>query len=172
MIVHQRLQQRRLLNHDAMLLALRQSPSVGGPHMRVLRGDGNLSLREQVELFRGARCQIGPHGAGMALMLFAPSPSFGTVEVAPGAYFVAIRGKPGDHATDVASGLSLHLNRGRNRTSKWISHTAPNACYRGLAATLGMRHEWQLIPGATANEDLAADVGTLVAMAERMCSGA
>ena len=44
--------------------------------------------------------------------------------------------------------------------------------YRGLAATLGMRHEWQLIPGATANEDLTADVGTLVAMAERMCSGA
>ena len=104
----------------------------------------------------------------MALMMFAPSPWFGTAEVTPGAYFVQIRGKAG--ARDVASGLSLHLNRHRNRTSRWVSHPTPNACYRGLAATLGMRHEWLVVPGAPANEDLTPEVGAVVRMARRVCT--
>lgn len=127
----------------------------------------NTPLREQIRLFRGASCQVGPHGAGMALMLFAPQ-SFGTAEVGPGAYFVSIRGKPG--ARDVASGRSLHLNRGRNRTSRWVGEPTPNACYRGLAATLGMKHEWVIVPGATANDDLAPEPEAVVSMAARMCA--
>ena len=103
------------------------------------------------------------------MMVFGPPALFGTGEVTPGSYFVSVSGKPAARV-DVASGYSLHLNRGRNRTGAWIGHPQPNACYRGLASTLGMRHEWIVVPGATANEDLAPDVGEVAAMAARVCT--
>ena len=77
----------------------------------------------------------------------------------PGAYFVEIRGKPGDH-----------LNRHRNRTSKWVANPKPNACYRGLAATMGQRHEWLVMSGMPANEDLSPEVDAVIKMAFRMCT--
>lgn len=97
-------------------------------------------------------------------MLFAPSPWFGTVEVTPGAYFVRIRGKPG-----------MHLNRDHNRISNrssrvdWVSDPQPNACYKGLASTLRMRHEWLVMPGAAANDNLTPDIASVMQLALRVC---
>jgi len=190
-LLHERTSTRRLTNHAELLRALSerrlprpaaetaanggdgagtalaraQASGISGkertlaPFLTVLSGNGSTPLRAQIELFRSARCQIGPHGAGMALMLFAPAPWFGTAEVSPGSYFVSLRGRPGEH-----------LNRHRNRTSKWVINPKPNACYRGLAATMGQRHEWVLIGGAPANEDLTPDVDAVVEMAFRMCT--
>ena len=169
-ILHKRDGTRQLTNHDKVLHALRSSSrhQLGGAPIVELAGGSNRTLRDQIELFRGARCQVGPHGAGMALMLFAPERVFGTAEVTPGAYFVSIRGKPGTRL-DVHSGQSLHLNRNRNRTSAWVGSPTPNACYRGLAATLGMRHEWLIIQGATANEDLTPEPEEVVRLAASVC---
>jgi hypothetical protein len=75
--------------------------------------------------------------------------------------------EPGER--DEASGLSLHLNRRRNRTSRWVSSPRPNACFQGLAATLGMRHEWIVVPGATANDNMAPEPAEVAAMAVRVC---
>jgi hypothetical protein len=94
-------------------------------------------------------------------------PFFGTGEVTPGAYFVTIKGKPGKG--DVSSGLSLHLNRGRNRSNPWVGQPQPNACYKGLAATLGQRHEWILVPGATANDDVTVEPRAVARMAASVC---
>lgn len=214
-LVHHRQGMRRLRNHDELLSALHNTPTLTSPALTVLSGgNGTVTLREQITIFRGARCQVGPHGAGMALMVFAPTPWFGTAEVTPGvsacvdvrcthidttqshaapssspcnrpgrcsvcasvsccvrpcarvhgvllagAYFVSIRGKPGDH-----------LNRHRNRTSKWIHSPKPNACYKGLSATMGMRHEWIVVGGAPANEDLEPDIDAVVKLALRVCA--
>ena len=177
-VLHERTGSRRMTNHDEVLAALlntelprptrsdsltlgtSSSPRISlAPFVTVLNGNGTVALHAQIELFRSARCQVGPHGAGMALMLFAPTPWFGTAEVTPGAYFVEIRGKPGDH-----------LNRHRNRTSKWVANPKPNACYRGLAATMGQRHEWLVMSGMPANEDLSPEVDAVIKMAFRMCT--
>lgn len=183
-VLHRRLGTRKLANHAAIESALRAFPGLSSSSssstatatsplgnaaavpLTVL--NGSEGLRAQVAAVRASRCQIGPHGAGFALMVFAPAPWFGTGEITPGAYFVSIAGKPG--VRDPTTGYSLHLNRGRNRTSKWVSHPTPNACYKGLSATLGMRHEWVVVPGATANEDLEPDVRQVVAMATRVCT--
>ena len=52
-----------------------------------------------------------------------------------------------------------------------MGHPSPNACFRGLAATLGMAHEWIIVAGATANEDLTVAPDKLAAMAGRACGG-
>ena len=59
-IVHARAgRTRRLTNHDALLETMRAH---GVFATAVLPLSGNGTLREQVEIFRGARCQVGPHG--------------------------------------------------------------------------------------------------------------
>lgn len=119
-LLHERHFSRRLLNHEEVLRQLRHSL----PSVSVVNGSG--SLRQQISTFRDARCQVGPHGAGLALMLFAPSPWFGTAEVTPGAYFVTVKGKGAEVAADPTTGFHFHLNR--NRDCKG-SHTvtAPRA---------------------------------------------
>ena len=93
----------------------------------------------------------------MSLMVFAPA-DFGTAEVTPARYFVRLPGKPG-----------LHLNRNRNRSGAIASE--PNACYRGLAAGLGQRHEWLLMPEATANSDMTPVIAEVVVVAKMACGG-
>jgi len=152
-LVHKRQQHRRLTNHDEVVFALREAL----PAM-LREFDGVGSLRDQITAFRGARCQVGPHGAGLSLMVFAPA-DFGTAEVSPGAYFVRLAGKPG-----------LHLNRNRNRSAHAFGGE-PNACYRGLADTgLGQRYAWLLVAGATANSDLTPDVDGVVEIARHACN--
>ena len=103
------------------------------------------------------------------MMMFAPD-SFGTAEVSPGAYFVSIRGKLGLASEPAHS--NMHLNRNRNRTGRGVSDPRPNACFQGLAATLGQKHAWLIVSGATANEDLAVDAAVVVAMARQVgCEG-
>ena len=75
-------------------------------------------------------------------------------QVTPGAYFVV--STPADHH--------------HNRTSRWVSSPRPNECYRKLAATLGMRHEWIIIQGATANDNMTPGPREVAAMALRMCT--
>ena len=179
-IVHRsRAHSRALVNHGHVMTALRAEPSLRTA-LQELAGSGgsggagtisSTSLRSQVELFRGARCQVGPHNARMALMLFAPSPWFGTAEISPGAYFVAINSN--DKPRAQGGGISIHINRHPNHpnhTSQWISSPRPNDCFQGLAATLGMRHEWIIIPGATATDDMMPDPVKVAAMALRMCT--
>ena len=157
-LVYQRLRHRRLIEHEAALASVRAA--YGRASVRVVDGSG--ALHEQVSLYRRARCQVGPHGAGLAMMLFAPD-GFGTAEVTPGAYFVAIKGKPGFDG-------NMHLNRNRNRTGRGVSNPTPNACFKGLAASLGQRHVWLVVAGATANDDLAVGGPAVAALSERVCS--
>lgn len=181
-LLHRRTGKRQLANHDAVYAALRAylelealttqhaTTPLAGAAKESRRGaarlraaalatvvDGSGTLRAQIESFRAARCQVGPHGAGLSLMLFAP-PTFGTAEITPGAYFVRIRGKPGEH-----------LNRNHNRSGRAVLSQSPNACFQGLAATLGMRHEWVVVRGATANEDLAPDPELVAQLARAVC---
>ena len=151
-LLHERREHRRLTNHAIVLEALRAGLARVGVRVFV----GTAPLREQVATFHSARCQIGPHGAGMSLMVFAPN-DFGTAEISPGRYFVRLAGRDG-----------LHLNRNRNRSAASVGE--PNACYRGLAAGLGQRHEWLLMAGATANSDLTPAVADVVRIARHACS--
>ena len=93
-LLYKRPESRKLTNHDEVLLALRgevrrwgDAGALGAstPAPWVQTFDGAGSVREQVELFATARCLVGPHGAGMVLMIYAPS-SYGTAEVSPGDY--------------------------------------------------------------------------------------
>ena len=159
-LLYRRHTTRRLVNHAAVQLLLSQAFS--GIALRVV--DGSETLQVQVGLYKKARCQVGPHGAGLALMMFAPD-TFATAEVTPGSYFVTIKGKAGESP----GAGNLHLNRNRNRTGRGVSDPQPNACYRGLAATLSQRHVWLLISGATANDDLAAEAPAVMSLAREIC---
>ena len=66
-------------------------------------GEG-MSVQKQVELYRSARCQVGPHGAGLVHMIFAPT-NFGTAEVTPGDYNPEEPGKPNGCMRNVAWAL-------------------------------------------------------------------
>ena len=119
------------MDHEGVLARL---VAVFGKHA-VQVVDGSGTLEQQVRRYRGARCQVGPHGAGLAMMLFAPD-AFGTAEVTPGAYFVSIKGKPG------VDGTNMHLNRNRNRTGKGVSQAnfrlAAGACARGCGVCVAV----------------------------------
>ena len=156
-LLYQRHRHRRLVDHDGTLTSL--VGAYGQSTVHVVDGSG--ALHEQVSLYRRARCQVGPHGAGLAMMLFAPN-GFGTAEVTPGAYFVAIKGKPGFDG-------NMHLNRNRNRTGRGVSNPTPNACFRGLAASLGQRHVWLVVTGATANDDLKVGGPAVVSLSQSVC---
>ncbi|KAL3910032.1 MAG: hypothetical protein SGPRY_009211 [Prymnesium sp.] len=136
-LLHRRHRHRRLLQHDSILSQLQGS--YGRASVQVV--NDSASLLTQVGLFRGARCQVGPHGAGLAMMLFAPD-SFATAEISPGAYFVSVKDKPG------MIGF-VHLNRYRNRT--------------------GQTHEWLLVAGAKANDDMAVDALSVLSLAQKAC---
>jgi len=150
LLLHERRKQRRLTNHAVVLAGLQARL------WRVRVFAGTAPIHEQVAAFRAARCQVGSHGAGLSLMVFAPT-DFGTAEVGPGRYFVR------------STAGRLHLNRNRNRSGAITGE--PNACYRGLAAGLGQRHEWVLISGATANSDLTPAVDDVMAIARLACGG-
>lgn len=178
-IVHRRLtRSRALLNHERVIEVLRLQPSLRDALVELDSGSGrarggkSTTLRSQVELFRGARCQIGPHGISLAFMLFAPSPGFGTAEVTPGAYFIvatdtSIRSVPAPPGGPGRT--SLYVNRNRSRASPWASKPQPNPSFRRLAATLGMRHEWIIVPGAAADDNMAPEPNEVAAMALRVC---
>lgn len=71
---------RRLANHDAVFAATKVALAPKrGLNVREI-DSAKLSFKDQVDAYRRARCQVGPHGAGMSLMLFAPN-DFGTAEI-------------------------------------------------------------------------------------------
>ena len=127
---------RELTTHEDVLKALRAQYA---DHEIVEVSGGEISMREQLETYATARCQVGPHGAGLVLMMFAPD-DFGTAEVTPGNYWASLNGD-----------------------------AQPNGCFKGVALTLGQRHEWLLVEDATAESTLTAEPADVVQLAAKVC---
>lgn len=149
-LLYKRPETRRLLNHDDVHAALsketRKWPAVNKRRTSLQVVDGTGSLTEQIQIFRSARCLVGPHGAGMVMMLFAPQ-SFGTAEVSPGEY-----------------GLWSGAEYG-----EWDGRLGPNHCFRFLSAKLGLRHAWVVLPWLEGNDVMEPEVDDVLLIARDAC---
>ena len=85
--------QRVLLNEDEVEAALTKL----GFEIVTLTG---MPVRDQIALFSGARCIVGPHGAGLTNVMFAP----------PGAIVVEITNTKIRHMGDFRS-IAFHMNQ-------------------------------------------------------------
>jgi hypothetical protein len=100
---------RRVVNEDEVVECLR------GEGFRPVRLE-NLSFREQVDLFSRAEYIVGPHGAGMANLLFAPVGARVVELFAPrfiGACFYGITivlGQPYAYLVGAAEGYQSHTD--------------------------------------------------------------
>lgn len=143
---------RQLTNHDALSKALQARSSVP-----VVEHDGYGTLEQQLAQFHTARCQVGPHGAALVMMMFAPS-DFGTAEVSPGAYFAVSKKSS---ATELAPGTSFEETDEQAGTA--------NRCFRNVAAQLGMQHVMVLINNATSRSNMTPSVDEVVDAASDAC---
>lgn len=141
---------RRLLNHDDIESALthetKQWPKIDHKRASLEVFDGSGSLQQQIKLFHKARCLVGPHGAGMVMMLFAPA-TFGTAEVSPGEY-------------GTWSGAEF---------GEWDGRLGPNHCFRFLSAKLGLRHAWVVLPWLEGNDVMEPEVDDVMLIARDAC---
>jgi len=76
-LLYKRPDTRRLLNHNEVHAALKKETSregwlVGKRRASLRIVDGSGTLDQQIKVFRSSRCLVGPHGAGMVMMLFGP----------------------------------------------------------------------------------------------------
>jgi len=155
-LLYKRPESRKLTNHDEVLLALRgevrrwgDAGALGAstPAPWVQTFDGAGSVREQAELFATARCMVGPHGAGMVLMIYAPT-SYGTAEVSPGDY--------GEWTGD--------------EFGAWSGQTGPNHCFRFLSRKLGLRHAWAVMPGVEHDDEMTPSIDDVLTIARDACN--
>ena len=150
-LLYKRPDTRRLLNHNEVHAALKKETSregwLAGKRRASLRiVDGSGTLDQQIKVFRSSRCLVGPHGAGMVMMLFAPQ-SFGTAEVSPGEY-----------------GLWSGAEYG-----EWDGRLGPNHCFRFLSAKLGLRHAWVVLPWLEGNDAMEPEVDDVLLIARDAC---
>lgn len=149
-LLYKRPDTRRLLNHNDVHAALKKEtsrwPAVGKRRASLQIVDGSGSLNDQIKVFRSSRCLVGPHGAGMVMMLFAPQ-SFGTAEVSPGEY-----------------GLWSGAEYG-----EWDGRLGPNHCFRFLSAKLGLRHAWVVLPWLEGNDAMEPEVDDVLLIARDAC---
>jgi hypothetical protein len=149
-LLYKRPDTRRLLNHNEVHAALKKEtsrwPAVGKRRASLRIVDGSGTLDQQIKVFRSSRCLVGPHGAGMVMMLFAPQ-SFGTAEVSPGEY-----------------GLWSGAEYG-----EWDGRLGPNHCFRFLSAKLGLRHAWVVLPWLEGNDAMEPEVDDVLLIARDAC---
>ena len=150
-LLYKRPDTRRLLNHNEVYAALKKETSregwlVGKRRASLRIVDGSGTLDQQIKVFRSSRCLVGPHGAGMVMMLFAPQ-SFGTAEVSPGEY-----------------GLWSGAEYG-----EWDGRLGPNHCFRFLSAKLGLRHAWVVLPWLEGNDAMEPEVDDVLLIARDAC---
>ena len=150
-LLYKRPDTRRLLNHNEVHAALKKETSregwlVGKRRASLRIVDGSGTLDQQIKVFRSSRCLVGPHGAGMVMMLFAPQ-SFGTAEVSPGEY-----------------GLWSGAEYG-----EWDGRLGPNHCFRFLSAKLGLRHAWVVLPWLEGNDAMEPEVDDVLLIARDAC---
>lgn len=100
-VLYKRSGTRELTTHEGVLHALRAQYS---DDEVIEMSGGEISMHEQVKTYATARCQVGPHGAGLVLMMFAPD-NFGTAEVTPGNYWPDRPGEPNGCFKGVAERL-------------------------------------------------------------------
>ncbi len=104
------------------------------PEDEVSSYDGSISLSQTIELFSTARVIIGPHGAGLVNMLFAPNDT-AVVELQRPSLSVDAIGQPSS-SSSIGSEIGFAGVAG-------AGNRAPNVNYWHLAAALGLEH-WTL----------------------------